>query len=556
MTSEGPLDEGTLIQTMGELEVSREHSQGESSGGEAKEPPSLAGFELSYCLGEGSFGEVWAGLQSRTGQEVAVKVIRRRGYEGWDSFVREVEKLREVAKHPYVVSLLDADLEHDPPYIVMPKLQGSLSQFVDGPEKPSVKQVAMWLEQMAEGLRYTHEKGILHCDIKPSNVLLDEDGRARLVDFGQAVTEGDQSGNYGTLGYMPPEQVEPGASPSPSWDIYALGATTYNLLTGRAPRLEPEHWSSLSECEDIKERLLLHQNQLRTTKLTWIDDINPWVDEDLSSIVMRCLTPSAEHRSASAAYLLEELERRSQGQPVLSAKPWRMSYRFGKWAARNRLVLLFLVLYMIFLGTPMAWLATDPLPPIELKTLPDYVEPLGVREWDGVTLGFSLEDFGKKVFDHNVDAERYYREELQRMMLGAETQIEDSSGVSEYFEEHVDSVHRQLSRESKGVDTALSYKSRNEAADQTLSMRLLSQYFDSRGEQTKAFSLEISYLILGIRAQRGNEFWSDHRERRYLLETLPLVRLSRRDLSRVSTGALRSALTRLNREAPGQARAE
>src|SRR5690606_4963625 len=103
-------------------------------------PPAVEGYRLEERVGTGSFGEVWAAVQVRTGQRVAVKVLSLLPGLDWRYFRQKIERLQEVAEHPHVVTLLVADLGAQPPYYVMPLLrQGSLAQLS---ERPSVEQMA------------------------------------------------------------------------------------------------------------------------------------------------------------------------------------------------------------------------------------------------------------------------------------------------------------------------------------------------------------------------------------------------------------------------------
>lgn len=290
----------------------------------SEDAPYLEGYQLSKLLGEGSFGHVYMGVQIRTGQSVAVKVFRPELFR-WSYFGHELKKLLEVAEHPNVITLLDADLAHDPPYCVMPLMESSLAEG----EKPSTEQVVGWLEEVTQALVYMHGRGILHCDLKPSNILVDGEGRARLVDFGQSRSVEDSVSALGTFGYMAPEQARPGALPDARWDVYGLGATAYRLLSGRCPRLSEEDRTELTQSQELEERLQRYRELLQERELEPLD-----VDEDLEAIVGACLQLDPERRPASAHQVLEDLKRRRNREPLLCQKPWSARYRLVRFVSR------------------------------------------------------------------------------------------------------------------------------------------------------------------------------------------------------------------------------
>ncbi|MBN9418061.1 hypothetical protein ABS71_04380 [bacterium SCN 62-11] len=305
--------------------------------------PQLENYELQRQLGEGAFGQVWGALQKRTGQKVAVKFLHESGSHSWAYFRHELERLRDVSEHPGIVTLIDADLTAQPPYFVMPWLgQGSLARL---PERPPLSQVLDWFEQMAAALQFTHEKGILHCDLKPSNVLLDGEGRVRLVDFGQARLHGER-GAFGTFGYMPPEQAEEGSGNSPDirWDLYALGATVYYLIAGRTPRVSGEDLSQLATVSGTSERLSIYRDLLRQRPLQPLP-----VDAELNHLLAACLELDPARRPGSASQLLQDLERRRKGEPLLCRRPWTLIYRADRFW-RRPIHQVALVLTLLLLG--------------------------------------------------------------------------------------------------------------------------------------------------------------------------------------------------------------
>ena len=292
-------------------------------------PFQLAGYQMQRLIGSGSFGSVYAAVQERTGLQVAVKFLRRE-VVNWRYIQQELQQLSRISEHPGVVTLLDADLEHTPPYYVMPLLKaGSLAR-----QTPQPAQVVVWLQQMAQALEYMHGKGVLHCDLKPSNVLLDDEGHVRLVDFGQARTLGDQGNSFGTLGYMAPEQAAGDRQPDVRWDVYGLGATAYRLLTGQYPRFSSEDRESLSEAQDSAAHLRQYRELIQSRPLVDLRSLNRKIDEDLAQIVEACLRIDPEKRTHSMAQVLEDLERRRYREPLLCRLPWSARYRVNRLLSR------------------------------------------------------------------------------------------------------------------------------------------------------------------------------------------------------------------------------
>lgn len=290
----------------------------------------IPGYTLSRELGRGSFGVVWQGTRLKTGQQVAVKIVDQGEGLNWEYFQRELDFLREIEEHPHTLTVLDAQLDNDPPFIVMPLAEGGSLEERVKKEQPGQEMVESWLWQMARALAFIHTKGVIHCDLKPSNILLSSAGEIRIADLGQARRTGHEMA-LGTIGFMAPEQCsEEKSSPSISWDVYAFGATAYWLLGSRVPRVESPELS-------LKE----YRKALSDAPLTPLRELNPRVDSELAAIVESCLEVDPDKRIPTFEAVIADLRRREKGEPLFCRRPWRVGY-IARVALRRRPVQLLL----------------------------------------------------------------------------------------------------------------------------------------------------------------------------------------------------------------------
>lgn len=320
--------------------------------------PLIPGYQLSALLGTGSFAQVWGGLSQRTGLEVAVKIFTQRAAVNWNYMRQEVDRLGKVAEHPHVVSLLDADFDYNPPYFVMRRYQESLHGWRQKNPQPDTSRLVRWWREICEALRYTHSKGLLHCDLKPSNLLLDEEQRALLSDFGQAAVGRERGGSHlGSLGFMAPEQAsqleEGNTSPDVLWDIYAVGASFYYLLSKRLPRLSENHMQELGSLAGTAEKLSRYRRSLQENALIPIRKYCPNLHPDLAALLESCLELDPRRRPQSAAELLEDFERSREYKPLLCQRPWTRSYQLSRLTRRYFLPLL-LASCLALAGTGLA----------------------------------------------------------------------------------------------------------------------------------------------------------------------------------------------------------
>ena len=175
-------DNLTQHQTDGDHDRSR-HLSMQSTDSHADIP----GVQITRLLGTGAYGEVWVGIDKNTNRQVAVKFFHHQSGVDWQLLSKEVEKLVSLATQRYVVQLLDVGWDASPPYYVMEYLEdGSLDQFIKATDSISIQQAVELFHDITTGLTHAHNKGILHCDLKPANIILAVDGEPRITDFGLA----------------------------------------------------------------------------------------------------------------------------------------------------------------------------------------------------------------------------------------------------------------------------------------------------------------------------------------------------------------------------------
>ncbi len=291
-----------------------------------KPPTRVPGYTPERFLGEGAFGEVWVAVEKKTGRRVAIKFYTRRGGLDWSLLSREVEKLAYLYTHRNVVQLIDANRDANPPYYIMAYIErGSLEDRLSEAEPLSVEEAVTLFEEIATGLMHSHSKGVLHCDLKPANVLLDEDFKPRLCDFGQSRLSHEQTPALGTLFYMAPEQADLKAAPDSRWDIYALGALLYCMLTGHPPHRTKENVERIESAANLEERLALYRRIIETSPPPREHRHIPGVDGRLAEALERCLEPKPGKRFPNVQALLHELESRRRllrGGPCSSSAAW------------------------------------------------------------------------------------------------------------------------------------------------------------------------------------------------------------------------------------------
>jgi signal transduction histidine kinase len=277
-------------------------------------PPVIPGYEILEELGRGGMSVVYKAHQVSLNRPVALKVVRQ-DLVGSERLLALRAEARAVAQlnHPNIVHAYEMWEYGGVVYFALEYCPRSLREQLDGTPWPVEDAVGL-VFGLARALDYAHERGILHGDLKPANVLLAEDGTAKIADFGVAALldlaaqAGDTGVVIGTPAYMAPEQAAGKTSEvGPATDIHGLGVLLYELLTGRAPFLGASFEETF--------RRVMTEEPLPPSRL------RPSMPADLDAICLRCLRKALPQRYPSAGMLAEDLERFLRGVPLEITPP-------------------------------------------------------------------------------------------------------------------------------------------------------------------------------------------------------------------------------------------
>lgn len=292
----------------------------------------IPGFELIGQIGQGGMGSVYRARQISPDREVAVKLLRADmiSPEALDRMEREGQILARLS-HPGIARVLAAGrarVEGGPelPWLAMELIEGRRLDAYIEERRPGERELLRLFEQICEAVQYAHQQGVIHRDLKPGNILVDEAGRPHVLDFGvarflevdpaQASTVLTPGQVVGTLGYMAPEQVD-GRADTRS-DVYALGVMLYKALCGQLPlRLE-----GLSLVDALGRVARARPEALRRQR--------PGLAPELETLVMQALSADPADRYPSASQLLEDIRRYLDHRPLLARAPgrWRSGLLF------------------------------------------------------------------------------------------------------------------------------------------------------------------------------------------------------------------------------------
>ncbi len=289
----------------------------------------MPGYEILGELGRGGMGVVYKARQRRLNRVVALKMILAGDYAGPDAVERIMAEAEIVARlqHPNIVQIYAIGDCDGRPYVELEYVAGgSLGDRLDGTPWPP-RAAARLVESLALAMAEAHRMGIIHRDLKPANILMTDDGTPKITDFGLAKSLEKESGLtrtesiLGSPRYMAPEQAEGHTREvGPSADVYALGTSLYELLTGRPPFVAPTVLATLDlvkNAEPVAPRRL-----------------QPTLSSDLETICLKCLRKEPAERYESADALAKDLTRYLNGEPIL-ARPTSSWERGIKWVCRR-----------------------------------------------------------------------------------------------------------------------------------------------------------------------------------------------------------------------------
>jgi tRNA A-37 threonylcarbamoyl transferase component Bud32 len=258
----------------------------------------VGGYKLNELVGAGGMGKVYRATQLSLHRDVAFKVLRDqhvkdKGFR--DLFINEARSAAQLV-HPNVVQVYDAGVEGDLVFFSMEFLgQGSIEEILEKEKRIPWPQAILQVLEAAHGLQYAESKGIVHRDIKPDNLMLNEDGRVKIADLGLAKRgEGaEDAGVIGTPHFIPPEQAL-GKDVDHRADIYSLGATFYRMITGQ----------TLFTGKTAKEIVLKHIKEPPPAA----SSVDETVPDDLDLVIAKMLAKDPAQRYQSATEVIAALE--------------------------------------------------------------------------------------------------------------------------------------------------------------------------------------------------------------------------------------------------------
>jgi eukaryotic-like serine/threonine-protein kinase len=269
-------------------------------------------YQLFEVLGVGATSRVVRGFDPMIGRPVAVKLFPSEIAQGEarERFLREARVVGQLS-HPNIITLHDMGIEESSqtPYLVMEYIEGTpLDRVLEKGTLPLPRACA-WIAHAAEALDIAHKRGVIHGDVKPANILITNDGKVKLTDFGMARVarrEARESALLGTPAYWCPEQIMGRAQDARS-DIFSLGVVLYEMVTGTRP-------FAAESLQGICNRVL-------SSTPNAVSQLQPSIPVAFDEIISSCLAKNPDQRLASGEALAQQLYPHARRKVVAPAQP-------------------------------------------------------------------------------------------------------------------------------------------------------------------------------------------------------------------------------------------
>ncbi len=320
------------------VHVTTDKSESSSSSGKEWVGKEIGDYSIIDKLGQGGMGLVLLAIQKSAERKVALKVIRddlmhdldeSRAEESVARFKSEAMAAARL-EHEHIVTVYEVGQLEGYHYFSMQLVTGKSLGQIGKSRQLAPREVARFIVPICRALQHAHSHGILHRDIKPGNIMVDQEGRPFLTDFGLAKWFEDddhsmtRSGQIvGTASYMSPQQAIDSSQATIACDVYSLGATIYRLLTGRPP------FDQGSLVEVLRQ--VIHEPPVPPSRIC------KTIDSDMDTIVLKCLEKEPAKRYRTADELGDELKRFLDGEPIM-ARPIKRRERFWRWCKRKPLI--------------------------------------------------------------------------------------------------------------------------------------------------------------------------------------------------------------------------